>query len=589
MNLASAWRTLGISRTAETGAIRRAYADRLKALDLDREIDAYAALRDARDTALVWARRQAAAPPGGSLTDIEGDGADPPSAPDVDLASGWAYAAPLIAPERPTDAPGVRIPGTLLPAYRALTPEPSPSGMVCDIAAPAVDAFALPVLSAALADAAGHGVQPGRDAASALHELLYAGEDEETWPGPLDPRELALVQRRQRAVLRDAAAAELSRHAEIENWLADTLAGAWPRSAPLLSEAAEAFGWEREAGKLGERSTIGFLNSRLRGLRFYEKVQDRAHPLYGAWQELSRPGRSNMISRMRAKRHDVEKLLAGVRKNFPELEEFFDPQRVASWSPADQSNKISGPSRWLWIIGVVGVFRLIVAIGDATDDPSPSRPSPVIAESALSEADSALVGQAIADAFGIFMSLETLRQSQPDLPDTIISNRLLSRVQNKPDDEFRRSVVEQVRMRMLQAGLAGSGDDLHRVQQIRLGLLRAARRSGPEACMNFARTGSLPATVVLPESLQAEEQQLALAMLQAHKLVPPHRQSAKSAALPGKLIGQVMDQTKLTEAAVRQALQKKGSNTVLCSVSIALLDRTLAWPGTERRAILSIL
>ena len=50
-----------------------------------------------------------------------------------------------------------------------------------------------------------------------------------------------------------------------------------------------------------------------------------------------------------------------------------------------------------------------------------------------------------------------------------------------------------------------------------------------------------------------------------------------------------MDQTKLTEAAVRQALQKKGSNTVLCSVSIALLDRTLAWPGTERRAILSIL
>lgn len=49
------WSVLQIGETSDKSAIRRAYATRLKALDVDREMDTYAALRTARDRALALA------------------------------------------------------------------------------------------------------------------------------------------------------------------------------------------------------------------------------------------------------------------------------------------------------------------------------------------------------------------------------------------------------------------------------------------------------------------------------------------------------------------------------------------------------
>ena len=46
------WTVLAIGRTTDTTAIRRAYAERLKAMDLDRQIAEYDMLRRARDEAL---------------------------------------------------------------------------------------------------------------------------------------------------------------------------------------------------------------------------------------------------------------------------------------------------------------------------------------------------------------------------------------------------------------------------------------------------------------------------------------------------------------------------------------------------------
>ena len=46
------WSVLGIAATRDTGAVRKAYADALRALDLDKEVRAYAELRQARDEAL---------------------------------------------------------------------------------------------------------------------------------------------------------------------------------------------------------------------------------------------------------------------------------------------------------------------------------------------------------------------------------------------------------------------------------------------------------------------------------------------------------------------------------------------------------
>jgi hypothetical protein len=59
----NAWRTLGLERTADVNEIRRAYAQRLKATDVDADPDAFIALRQALETALFYARRHQPAPP----------------------------------------------------------------------------------------------------------------------------------------------------------------------------------------------------------------------------------------------------------------------------------------------------------------------------------------------------------------------------------------------------------------------------------------------------------------------------------------------------------------------------------------------
>ncbi|MGT2513773.1 hypothetical protein ACVOMT_05515 [Sphingomonas panni] len=55
------WATLDCDPTTDRAVIRRAYAARLKAMDVDADPDAFEALRDARDAALVRAADPVAA------------------------------------------------------------------------------------------------------------------------------------------------------------------------------------------------------------------------------------------------------------------------------------------------------------------------------------------------------------------------------------------------------------------------------------------------------------------------------------------------------------------------------------------------
>ena len=56
-----------------------------------------------------------------------------------------------------------------------------------------------------------------------------------------------------------------------------------------------------------------FLNQRLKGMRFHEKVQVPDHPLHKALAGLSRPGRARVLDRLRVKRLGIDKHLRGIR------------------------------------------------------------------------------------------------------------------------------------------------------------------------------------------------------------------------------------------------------------------------------------
>ena len=74
------WATLDCDPTTDRGAIRRAYAARLKAMDVDADPDAFEALRDARDAALARAADPVAA------VEVEPAMADDPPPPEPEAA-----------------------------------------------------------------------------------------------------------------------------------------------------------------------------------------------------------------------------------------------------------------------------------------------------------------------------------------------------------------------------------------------------------------------------------------------------------------------------------------------------------------------
>lgn len=595
MTPTQAWKVLRIAKTPDVGVIRRAYADRLKAMDIDKDVDGYARLREARDAALRWARMQAKPeveeefdPFAGVAPSGEAEPGKALESPSESETSSWLYAAPAASGE--ADPSLTTRLGEATPKLDVTTGFSAAQAPAEQAIAVARDPFARPVLL---------GLEPTSDAVmpawaheQALHRLLFAvqrqGDDDDT-PPPLEGWEEAMALGHLKAVLRHAETVSVTAFDEIDNWLAGMLADSWPRSAPLLEPAAAVFGWESERGQVSERPAIAFLNARLRGLRFREKVQEPGHPLHKAWKELTTPAQQGSRKGWFVKRAQVEQLLAGVRKNFPELEHHFDPWRVALWDKQDGADVGSG---WfskgrLWIFAAIFLIQIVrFAVNDSTPDTSP--PPPAISASAVAE-DTKAIGGAIAAIFGPEITLEGLKSLQPDLAALFSANRTIARSDGSDDAAYRAKVHDLVRERMYTTALVEKGPLLADVQRVRADLLRAARKVGAAQCMAYVRTHRLDRQVVVPDATLEAERKLALRMLDASQLGPPQRMAPARAQVPGELVGKVIALTGIPDERVRKAMNGKGSDADQCAVNIALIDATLAWKGKDREAILSVL
>lgn len=602
MILTQAWTVLGIAKTPDAGAIRRAYAERLKAMDVDRDVDGYARLREARDAALRWARMQAERAEQMQAAELQpekeptvaalpGD-APAEAAPLPAEGSNWLYAAPAAKGEADpslTTRLGAADPAGKRDVASGFAPAQAPAAQAIAVAQ---DPFARPVLL---------GLEPTSDAVmpawaheEALYRLLEADvADEEGGLPPLEGWEEAMALGHLKAILRNAEASSVTAFDAADNWLARTLADAWPRSAPLLEPAAAVFGWESERGQVSERGAVASLNARLRGMRFREKVQDPKHPLHKAWVELTTPAQQGSRKGWFVKRADVEKLLEGVRKNFPELEHHFDAWRVSLWDkPANQQVGQGWWSNTRLII--FAIILLVQVLRFAFDDDTPSS-APEPARLELSTAQTAqeqqIVARTISRVFGREISFEGLQSLQPDLAALLAANRTIARSQGESEEAYAAKVHDLVRERIYATALVDKGQLLADVQQVRAGLLRAAQKRSPAACMAFLRTRRMEQGVVVPAGVLESERKIAVGLLDVRKLGPPARIAPGSASVPGALIEQVMDRTGLPGDRVRQAIGGKGPDADQCAVTIALIDATLAWKGPpkDREAILSVL
>lgn len=355
MSLRHPWSLLGIAPTADAREIRKAYAERLKGMDVDSDVAGFAQLRQARDLALKLAKTMDSVeftPDAASDEAVE-------TTPAATESPRWSFAAPDLPGDWEGAGELATLPAegggsTMLErmAWAAAAAREAREGGVSGAGIPltTIDPFTAPVLSGDLTGHDALGLRPGETPAERLSALLdpdgaAAGE-------PLTEPEIRQAVRALGTILDEALQVHVTRQQQIEDWLAETLARGWPRSAPLLEDAAAAFGWEREWRDHDARPAIGFLGARLRGYRFQQAVAQPDHKLHNAWEELTQPGpRPASAVLTGPRRHDIVTLLRGLRRNFPELESHFDAERVESWEkPRFKVNW------WLVRIGIVAAL-----------------------------------------------------------------------------------------------------------------------------------------------------------------------------------------------------------------------------------------
>lgn len=290
----SAWETLGLERTDNVADIRRAYAARLKRIDVDADPEAFVDLRAALDDALYEAEY-------GPLEE-------------------WPAEAEEEAEEEEAAAPVAQLCPGCGRVHSPPVPEPAP--------APAP--VPLPV--------EGNKAEPFRR----LEGLLFDDPDADIDGDAL----VALVEE----ILADPDMARVDHAARVELWLAGLAYDAIPRSDPILPLLVRHFGWEWDLRRIDQHFLFEALTQRDRAFDLLDRVADPGHDLHQAYVELYNPAGHPRPAAffVRAK---VRRLLRVVRENAPAAEAELDQDRVALWD-ARLEPRLTWPGRVGWF-GIV--------------------------------------------------------------------------------------------------------------------------------------------------------------------------------------------------------------------------------------------
>ena len=523
------WRALGIARTGDKVAIRRAYADRLRGMDLDREIDAYAELRAARDAALREASESSPLladedadvlakgfqPAHGHESDGTQPGLDWP-VEEHDFEFEWDDVGLHDVPQR----------------HYGAGADPDPPAM-----------------------AAEDGLE---EETRRLGGLLFPNaeysDEPFTWP------EFEQAQAAVEVILEHALEGDIARHSAVDEYLAEMFAQAWPRSAPLLERVSVAFGWLDQSGVIVERPALQFLNPRLRGMRFADKVEQPEHPLHKAWEELKRPGKRSFLDALRIKREEVHTLLGGIRERYPEIESYLDGERVASWEKA-------GPEWVGWIIRRLFVlFVALQLLGFCTQgfdvDRVPREDLDTIA----------------AETFGTGVAMADVQAADPSLNDFLYAVIDRDRTDETSVAVLSERSVQRVREMTATAMEDAPRDDLVEILKLRRDLLAIAAEAGTPGCVGFMRGAQLPDLGGLPADLRARERALAWRLAQAMLLDANYTlREGESMPLPGWVGPGVAERTGLSADRINAVLRGEETDD-LCAVRIALIDTLLSRP-----------
>ena len=380
-------------------------------------------------------------------------------------------------------------------------------------------------------------------------------------------------------MIASASSAAIDRQGAIEDWLAHYLASTWPRSGPLVEDAVQSFGWDRVEGRIDESAPVAFLNARLRALAFLDRLAQPDHRLHKAYVELRKPGPRSKLPWQSAKISDVNELLVTIREQYPELEEYLDGPRVASYREPDE---VANPWKWVGI----GLFAMF-AVGRILMEVSPDRPRsdapPVVSyqSAAWSQEDKQTL---LDDLFGPGVSYGSLASEAPGL------YTMLSGLDSSTPLDFAREVGRNtLRRSALNAAAHAPFADLVAIQSHKLSLLRWLRdNEGADACGQLDQWVSGNDAFKGDADIVEADRALARRLLDAGLLRENDTEFPRQAEIPGSVVQAVMDKTGMSEETFAQVAMGTGPAATKCAYRIAMLEEILRRPGDVSADLLRI-
>lgn len=475
------WSVLGIAATRDKREIRRAYSAKLKTIDADNDPQAFIELREAYDHALWLIQIE-------DREHVEQAPIERPAPPEIVEAepAGGLAAEPLAdqgAEERPAGFADREDPFGPDGAWNA------DNGFGDDESFGGHDPFDdEDPFAASGPDPSDPADHEGERLFYDMADLLEAGDQDDPHR-ELDADQEAELERLAAAFWDWLGTRPVDDAARFEFGLARLIAVTVPRSDPLLEDAARFFGWEQRAENWDMPGEVAYVLNRLQGNRLMGDLMTPGHRLHNAWRELTEAPRGLRW----APRDDVRELLTLAEDRFPQIAAHFDPVRQERWEKKlglRREGQSQGP-RWIvWaIIGVVGLIRLVVAIGDSPND---RRPETVIANYdqyvTIEGLDrDAAIDDALRRLMGDATDHGALQARNPDLYQLFASNFLIGGNDGQSLEQYADTMRPVVNSRF-GAALDKVGDDLVRENiRLRSEYLAYLRDNEPSLCITNER------------------------------------------------------------------------------------------------------
>ena len=361
----SPFAALGIEPTDDKRAIKRAYAAKLNATDVEADPKAFIALREALNGA-TWEADYIDEYYGDGSNEAEADeaaivDAEPETIPDISAITD----AEIDAPSRPAIIP--------LPSWHVDTrgledenADPERQPVSIDDGDDDGDDYE---------DPATWRWEPQRQPATEAEQekiinLLWGDRSADDIAPELAEATYAILTAPEMEAIDHASA--------IEDWMASIIAQAIPKSDPITRVAVPHFRWTDTAETWRQRYGVSQAAARFIDLEAVDKLEKPDHRWHDAWHLLKQPPPDAYGWKGVSRQRDaIVALIQSIRTHNPALESELDGDHVATWDAAAMTpaRKNSGWTfRWWWwvLIAIYAFVQIARFAGDDTRQPTPA-------------------------------------------------------------------------------------------------------------------------------------------------------------------------------------------------------------------------